>query len=1123
MKFKHILNLLLFLSFGYGSSWVHHVDASEQRSIAPAVIDSNVEETILSFEFTGFYQREVDTSNGIQYIIDLEGGASILEKGAPDIDKYSTSIIIPDDALTSVEIISSSYHDFYDISIIPSKGNLSRDIDPASVPYEYGSDYKSNAFYPGVVAELSDPYIIRELRGQSIALYPLQYNASTKTLRLYTSIELKIKSSPGESINVLDRSLIGERVSKEFDDIYQDVFLNYENDTRFNYLLDQGNMLIISYGDFIDEMMPFVDWKNKKGIPTEIVNVTLVGSNSNSIKTFVSDYYYEHGLTYLLLVGDVAQIPTPIINGASSDPSYGFISGNDSFSEIFVGRFSANNPSQLTTQITRTLEYEQSPSYVEHFDKAFGVASNQGPGYGGYTDDEFNDFLWDTLLSGYTYSNFQSVHDPSGSVSQGVNIINSGVGIINYTGHAGPTGWGNGAPLGVNDVNNLQNADMLPFIFTVGCNPGEFNNYDECFGESWLRSSDSNGNPTGAIAFLGSTISQSWEPPMHGQWAMNSILTESYDENKSRSFGSVSVNGCMHMNEAQGSSGINETNHWTIFGDPSVLLRTDHPVALNPIHDSAILIGQTEFVVDVGVDEGLVALSNDDGLIASSYVQDGVAVLSLDGMDMIPGTLSLVITSFNAYAYETEVNVISPDGAYVLATGYSFVSDSGLDNQVSFGDYVEVNILAENVGSENASAISVSVTTLDEYISIVNGNSLIAYAIVNEETSTESPVTFNVAGNVPDGHMASFNVLFDNGEGDTWSGNFSIEIHATDFQVLNAVFIDEDQNGVFDPGESAALTVDLANLGSADFGWYPGAQITSNSEYIQLESDSLVWLYGISSEDSYEWTFYLSADSDTPLGTTGTVSIFWGASDLSSGWCNELAGGCPEPFEFIYTMSIGLPFDDQLATPENLDASVYSNYIELAWDEPILFDCDADAPYSDDCYAYVIEIDPYCCDFNWDSICEGAYQDCIGRDINKEEFQVLDSDRQIQDFNSSIYELVRDREITGYNIFRNGDYIASSVFTIYNDSDISNSTEYCYYVTAMYDNGQSYGSEEVCVETMGIQGDANGDNEVNVLDVIIVVNMIFGLEDENLLAVDLNQDGEVSILDIIILVNMIIS
>ena len=38
---------------------------------------------------------------------------------------------------------------------------------------------------------------------------------------------------------------------------------------------------------------------------------------------------------------------------------------------------------------------------------------------------------------------------------------------------------------------------------------------------------------------------------MHGQWGMNAILTESYEEHMSRSFGGIVVNGCMHMNEAQ--------------------------------------------------------------------------------------------------------------------------------------------------------------------------------------------------------------------------------------------------------------------------------------------------------------------------------------------------------------------------------------------------------------------------------------------------------------------------------------------------------------------------------------------------------------------------------------------
>ena len=68
--------------------------------------------------------------------------------------------------------------------------------------------------------------------------------------------------------------------------------------------------------------------------------------------------------------------------------------------------------------------------------------------------------------------------------------------------------------------------------------------------------------------------------------------------------------------------------------------------------------------------------------------------------------------------------------------------------------------------------------------------------------------------------------------------------------------------------------------------------------------------------------------------------------------------------------------------PENLlamnqnDGSVY-----LSWNEVVEYNCNAEAPYSDLCYAQVIEADSYCCDFSWDGLCESAYNDCINRDI----------------------------------------------------------------------------------------------------------------------------------------------
>ena len=106
---------------------------------------------------------------------------------------------------------------------------------------------------------------------------------------------------------------------------------------------------------------------------------------------------------------------------------------------------------------------------------------------------------------------------------------------------------------------------------------------------------------------------------MHGQRAMNAILTETNDDNISRSFGGITVNGCMHMNEAQGSYGINETNHWTIFGDPSIIVRTNEPQQMNVEYNNTIVVGQSELVVDVGV--GVIV---DVDLIVEIHVEVGV-------------------------------------------------------------------------------------------------------------------------------------------------------------------------------------------------------------------------------------------------------------------------------------------------------------------------------------------------------------------------------------------------------------------------------------------------------------------------------------------------------------------
>tara|TARA_B100000029_G_scaffold494431_1_gene558159 strand:+ start:164 stop:1162 length:999 start_codon:yes stop_codon:yes gene_type:complete len=56
-----------------------------------------------------------------------------------------------------------------------------------------------------------------------------------------------------------------------------------------------------------------------------------------------------------------------------------------------------------------------------------------------------------------------------------------------------------------------------------------------------------------------------------------------------------------------------------------------------------------------------------------------------------------------------------------------------------------------------------------------------------------------------------------------------------------------------------------------------------------------------------------------------------------------------------------------------------------------------------------------------------------------------------------------------------------------------------------------------------IQGDLNGDDSVDILDVIILVNHILSPSTLELEGADINIDGEVNVLDVVVLVNIILS
>jgi hypothetical protein len=666
---KLVISLIILFAVipGFSARWIG-IGGSDKTAAKISLISSDPGRSRVQFTLAGFSLYDVKAPNGPAYSVAIGKGSPMEVAGAPDLPKLTTSLVIPDDAEMEVVVVSSSYKDFPEMDIAPSKGVFTRDIDPASVPYRYGEEYHRDAFYPGTVTGMRNPYILRDLRGQTLIVYPFQYNPVTKILRVYNDLTVEVRKVSDKGINPLVRKSKYLGINQEFNALYSRHFLNYEP-KGYPQLNDYGNILVISYGAFMTAMQPYVSWKRSIGFPTTLVSIDSVGNTSDEIKQYITNYYEANGLTFVLLVGDDAQIGTyqGTDAGGPSDNYYGYISGSDHYADVFIGRFSAETLDQVNTQVQRTLDYEKNPQFPADpwLNTVIGIGSNQGPGADGEYDYEHIRNQQSQLLA-YTYTwnpelfdGSQGGNDADGNPTQ-ANVrsaVNDGASLILYCGHGSMTSWGTS---GFNNsgVNSLTNQGKLPFIWSVACVNGQFMN-GTCFAESWLRASKS-GQPTGAIAFLGSTINQSWNSPMAGQDEMTDILAESYTDNIKRTFAGISLNGCMKMIDEYGTDGANMADTWTVFGDPSIMVRTRRPDTLIVSHVASLPAEATSLLVECNKNGSRATLSLHDTILATGLIEGNTAMLSFLAQLSQDDTLLLTVTNYNAIPNLSNIYIIAP-------------------------------------------------------------------------------------------------------------------------------------------------------------------------------------------------------------------------------------------------------------------------------------------------------------------------------------------------------------------------------------------------------------------------------------------------------------------------------
>lgn len=651
---------------------------------------------VLDYAISGFQVDPVLINSETYYQVTMGEEARTLDAGAPELPVICRSVIIPDRAEMAVRVVSSSYRDFGAMDVVPSKGNLLRTVDPATVPYQFGQVYTTDAWYPEQIATSREPYILRDFRGLTVVVNPIQYNPATHTLRVYDHLVIEVMPVGESNVNVIDRVSLPPAMNADFIQIYTDHFLNFTQD-RYAPITEVGQMLVIAYDNFMANMQPFVDWKNAMGVPTTLVAKSAVGTDGNAFRTYIQNYYNAHNdLAFVLLVGDLAQIPSLSYAGAPADPMFSLVRGSDSYPDIFIGRFSAETAEQVNVQVLKSVEYESLVTADTHwYRRGVGIGSGEGVGIGddGEGDWQHIDNIRTDLLN-FTYTGVDTIyaHSPYQATAQMVtNAVNDGRSIIDYCGHGSTTAWST-TGFSNSHVAALVNYNKLPWIVSVACVNGAFQS-GTCFAEAWLRAFK-DGEPTGAVGMYASTVNMSWAPPMAAQDETIDLLVAQ----EKRTVGALCYSGSCQMIDEYGGSGVGEFNNWHIFGDPSLRARSAAPAAMVVQHETFIEQDATAFAVTVpGVAGALCGLSC-QGVFHGSAFTDGAgsAVIPVVGALPSEGQVTLTVTSFNKIPYVAALDIGQPALPQLMVDPLEFTFEVPIGETLT--DYLTIT----NVGMEGS-------------------------------------------------------------------------------------------------------------------------------------------------------------------------------------------------------------------------------------------------------------------------------------------------------------------------------------------------------------------------------------------------------------------------------------
>jgi len=893
------------------------------------VTQSRTNSVSVNFSINEFTLATQEINRETFHVIELPGNLLPNDEGAPNLPGGGRFIAIPNGAKATLNVRSIRTETFENIDLAPAP-RIPLDTERGALEYKKNEKiYNTDAFYPEIPIQISE---VTQLRGVDVVTFgitPFQYNPVTKELIVIRDIDVDIVFEGGNGQfgddkyrsrwfdPILKDQILNSEVLPEVD--YN---ARYRNGSTRD--LTGCEYLIVSpdgpeYQQWADSIKVF---RTMQGILTKVVTLTEIGGNT---ATILEDYFDEAYATWdippvaVLLLGDYDNggnmnnsVISPIWdNYCVSDNMFADVNG-DHMPEMIFARITANNAGQLEVMVTKFINYERNPptnpGFYNHPITALGWQTERwfqicSESIGGFFSNvhgkepvrinaiyDGNPSVdpWSTATNtsavlnvfgpnglGYIPATPAELGGWSGGNAAMVNnAINSGSFLLQHRDHGGENGWGE-PDYSSSDISGLNNTD-LTFIFSINCLTGKYNWNNECFTEKFHRHTSGN-QTSGALGLIAaSEISYSFVNDTYVWGLFDNMWPEFFPQFGSSitergllpSFGNAAGKYFLQQSgwPYNTSSKVVTYNLFHHHGDAFLTLYSEVPEDLTVIHDPVLYSGNSFY--NVTADEGSYIALTVNGEIIGVAEGTGIPESITIEPQLPPNKMVVTVTKTNYYRYTQEVEIIPPEGPYVVYNAHEINDSQGNANgEMDYGESILLSMTSRNVGVELAEDVMITIETEDVYVTLTDAEESFGNIEPDGYVTKTDAFALDVSDSIPDGHKVLFNVVSKDVNDSTWISYFTITGRAPVLEIGKMVIDDAtgNNNGRLDPGETADIFITTYNIGSSD-AYGVSTSLGTSSGFLLINSSSFeLGDVGAGSQANSE--FNVTVDAGASIGS----------------------------------------------------------------------------------------------------------------------------------------------------------------------------------------------------------------------------------------------------------------